>query len=183
MHSLRPDFARRVRAPAYLVMALLILSPLIELCAAAWPFDAHQAGWRLSFAGTAGASLGWPILGLFLTFLIAVLVADTSALVVVSSVSTLIGVLCFCQAALFALDALELKARVRPAMAERYDAVSAWWVIKFFAAGAILLLLAVSAWRVARILRRERKGGAERPASLVVKSPAPPSRVAASTPS
>ena len=179
MQALRPDFARRVRAPAYLIMALLVLSPLIELCAAAWPFDARQAGWRLSFAGTAGASLGWPLLGLFLTFLIAVLVADTTALLVVSSFSTLVGVLCFFQAALFALDALEMKTRVRPAMSARYDAVSAWWVLKFCAAGAILVLLSVSAWRVARTLRRERKAGADKSA-LIVKPSAPPSRVAAS---
>jgi len=56
MQSFSPDLARRVRTPGYLVMALLIVSPLIELSTAAWPFRAHEAAWRLSFAGTAGAS-------------------------------------------------------------------------------------------------------------------------------
>jgi len=180
MQSFPPDFARRVRTPGYLVMALLILSPLIELCTAAWPFQAHEAAWRLSFAGTAGASLGWPILGLFLTFALAAVAADTAALLVVSGVSILVGVLCVLQAGLFALDALQMKARVRPALAARYDVVSAWWLIKLCAAGAILFVLALSALRAAKRLRRERKTARERSASVLVAA-APAARVATSS--
>lgn len=175
MNLIRPDLARRVRTPGYLVMALLIVSPLIELCTAAWPFQIHQAAWRLSFVGTAGASLGLPILALFLTFLLAVLAADTGALLFVSGVSVLAGMLCVLEAAVFALDALEMKSRVRPALAGRYDAVSAWWLIKLCAVAAILFVLALSAFRAARSVRRERKAASDRPAILVNSPSTPPS--------
>jgi hypothetical protein len=178
MQLIRPDLARRVRTPGYLIMALLIVSPLIELCTAAWPFQIHQAAWRLSFVGTAGASLGLPILGLFLIFWLAVLAADTGALLLVSGASVLGGILCVLEAAMFALDALEMKARVRPALAARYDAVSAWWLIKLCAAGAILFVLALSAFRAARSVRRERKAASEKPATLLATSAnTPPSTV------
>jgi hypothetical protein len=178
MQLIRSDLARRVRTPGYLIMALLIVSPLIELCTAAWPFQIHQAGWRLSFVGTAGASLGLPILGLFLIFWLAVLAADTGALLLVSGASVLGGILCVLEAAMFALDALEMKARVRPALAARYDAVSAWWLIKLCAAGAILFVLALSAFRAARSVRRERKAASEKPATLLATSAnTPPSTV------
>jgi hypothetical protein len=178
MNLVRPDLARRIRTPGYLIMALLIVSPLIELCAAAWPFQVHQAAWRLSFVGTAGASLGLPMLGLFFIFLLGVLAADTSALLLVSGASVVAGAFCILEAAIFALDALEMKARVRPGLTERYDAVSAWWLIKLCVAGAILFVLALSAFRAARSARRERKAASEKSATLLV-SPVntPPSTV------
>lgn len=175
MQSFPPDLARRVRTPGYLVMALLILSPLIELSTAAWPFRVHEAAWRLSFAGTAGASLGWPVLGLFLTFLLAAAAADTGALLLVTGISILAGVLCVLQAGVFALDALEMKGRVNPALAERYNFVSVWWLIKLCATSVILFVLALSASRAARRQRRERKAAREKSASLLV---GPPPRVA-----
>jgi hypothetical protein len=77
---------------------------------------------------------------------------------------------------MFALDALEMKARVRPALAARYDAVSAWWLIKLCAVGAILFVLAMSAFRAARSVRRERKSASEKSAGLLATSAnSPPS--------
>jgi len=81
---------------------------------------------------------------------------------------------------LFALDALQLRARVNPALAERYDFVSAWWLIKLCAASVILFVLALSALRAAKRMRRERKVPTEQSASLLVGSTATPPRVATS---
>lgn len=176
------DLVRRARIPGYLVMALLIVSPLIELCAAAWPFQIRQAAWRLSFVGTAGASLGLPILGLFLTFLLALLVADKVAMWLVSVFSVCGGVLCFLEAGVFSLDALEMKAHVRAALTQRYDAVSAWWLFKLCAAGAILFVMAVSSYRAAKHVRRVAEAGAEKSTSWIVSSGGPPARTAGAPP-
>ena len=178
MQTFSSDVARRFRAPGYLVMALLVLSPMIELCTAAWPFRIHEAAWRLSFAAAAGASVGLPILGLFLAFLLATFAADTGALLVVTGASILAGILCLLQAGLFALDALEMKSRVRPGLTERYGLVSSWWLIKLCAAAAILFVVALSALRAIRRLRRERRTATQKSASLLVASPAGASRVA-----
>jgi hypothetical protein len=177
MQSFSPDLARRVRTPGYLVMALLVISPLIELGTAAWPFQVHEAAWRLSFAAAAGASLGLPVLGLFLAFLLATFAADAGALLVVTGTSIVTAILCLLQAGLFALDALEMKSRVRPGLAERYGLVSSWWLIKLCAVAAILFIVAVSALRANKRLRRERRGAAQRSAALLVGSPAAAPRV------
>ena len=42
------DNLRRLRGPGYVVTALLIVVPLVELVLAAWPFQVGQAPWRLS---------------------------------------------------------------------------------------------------------------------------------------
>ena len=174
MRPISSDLVRRARIPGYLVMAFLIVSPLIELCAAAWPFQIRQAAWRLSFVGTAGASLGLPILGLFLTFLLAALVADKFAMWIVSAFSVFGGVLCFLEAGVFSLDALEMKSHVRAALTQRYDAMSAWWLLKLCAAGVILLAMAVSSYRAAKHVRREPDLGHEKSASWLVSSGGPP---------
>ena len=178
MQSFSPDSARRFRTPGYLVMALLVLSPLIELCTAAWPFQIHEAAWRLSFAAAVGASLGLPILGLFLAFLLATFAADVGALLAVAGTSILAGILCLLQAGLFTLDALEMKSRVRPGLTERYGLVSSWWMIKLCVAGAILFVVALSALRAIRRLRRERRAAKQKSASLLVGAPAGAPRVA-----
>jgi hypothetical protein len=180
MHLIRSDLARRIRTPGYPIMALLIVSPLIELCAAAWPFQIHLAAWRLSFIGAVSASLGLPTLGLFLTFLLAVLAADTAALLIVSTVSVASGILCVVEAGMFALDALEMKSHVRPALTTRYDAVSAWSLIKLCAVAAVLFVLALSAFRAAKAARRERRAAAEKPATLLMGSASTPATPVAS---
>jgi hypothetical protein len=157
-------------------MALLIVSPLIELFVAAWPFQIRQAAWRLSFVGTAGASLGLPILALFLAFLLAALVADKLAMWLVSAFSVFGGVLCFLEAGVFSLDALEMKTHVRAALTQRYDAVSAWWLLKLCAAGVILFVMAVSSYRAAKHVRREPEAGSDKSASWLVSSGGPPPR-------
>jgi len=178
MQSFSPDLARRVRTPGYLIMALLVISPVIELCTAAWPLRIHEAAWRMSFAAAAGATLGLPILGLFLAFLLATFAGDVGALLVVIGTSILTGILCLLQAGLFALDALEMKSRVRPGLGERYGLVSSWWMIKLCAAAAILFVVAVSALRATKRLRRERRSAAQKSAALLVGAPAGAPRVA-----
>jgi hypothetical protein len=182
MRPTSSDLVRRARIPGYLVMALLVLSPWIELLAAAWPFQIHQPAWRLSFVGTAGASLGLPILALFLTFLLATLVADKLALWLVSAFSVFGGVLCFLEAGVFSLDALEMKTHVRAALTQRYDAVSVWWLLKLCSAGVILFVMAVSSYRAAKRVRRETEAGSDKAASVLVSSGGPPPRTVSAHP-
>jgi hypothetical protein len=151
--------------------------PLVELVLAAWPFQVSQAPWRLSLIGTASSVVGMPVFALFIMLVLAAISGDRSTAWFLSSVCILGAALCLLASGTFVLDALQMKAQVRAAVASRYNIASSWAVVKLCLAGATLLVLAVSSWRTAETIRREPAVRADKGAAFVVRpAPVPPER-------
>jgi hypothetical protein len=146
---------RRVRAPGYLVIALMVVAPFIEVFASGWPLQIHQPAWRLSFLGAAGSATLTPLLGIFLLFVAATIAQERGVLLLVSSFCALAATCCVIGAGMFALDALQMRAQVRTDLAVRYDIASGWALAKMGLAGLAFLVLSVSAFRGTRGARGE----------------------------
>jgi len=166
---------RRLRGPGYVVTALLIVVPLIELVLAAWPFQVSQAPWRLSLIGTASSVVGMPIFALFIMLVLAATSGDRSTAWFISSVCILGAALCLLASGAFVLDALQMKAQVRAAVASRYNIASSWAVVKLCFAGTTLVVLAVASYRTAKNMRREPPVRADKAAAFVVRPASIPS--------
>src|SRR5689334_2772350 len=108
---LQTSAARRLRVPGYVVMALMIIQPLLELYIRSSPFRIHSPAWRLSLVGNISGAISAPILGLFLMLVIAVAAEDKGVAYLVSSLSAVAAVFCLAVTGLFALDALQMKSQ------------------------------------------------------------------------
>lgn len=139
--------ARRLRIPGYLVMALMIVQPLVELYIRSAPFRIHSPAWRLTLVGNATGAVSASIVGLFFMLAIAVLAEDKPVTYVVSSVSALAAVLCIGATGLFALDALQMRSQVQANLAESYGLASGWVAVKLILSVVALGVLAISALR------------------------------------
>jgi uncharacterized membrane protein YidH (DUF202 family) len=176
------DNLRRLRGPGYVVTALLIVVPLVELVLAAWPFQVGQAPWRLSLIGTASSVIGMPVFALFIMLVLAAMSGDRGTAWLISSVCILGAALCLVGSGAFVLDALQMKAQVRAAVASRYNIASSWAVVKLCLAGVTLLVLAVASYRMAKSIRKEPPVRADRATAFVVRPTAmPPERTVGMT--
>jgi len=178
------DSARRLRIPAYLIMATTTVIQLVDVAVRAWPFRLHSPAWRLGVIGFAANAVGTSMLALLVILAIAIAVGDRGVAYVTAGVSALAGALCVVITAVFALDAVQMKTQVQANLAGQYDMASAWLVVRLVIGAVMLLLLAVSGFRIAKTVRRETpRSGVKGSGSLVVgatrpgiTSPAAPQR-------
>jgi len=71
--------------------------------------------------------------------------------------------------AVFSLDAVQMKTQVQANLANQYDMASAWLVVRMVIGATMLLLLAISGFRIAKTVRRETpRSSAKGSGSLVV---------------
>ncbi len=141
------DIVRRLRIPGYFVMTMLSVIPVVELLAAAFPPQIHQPAWRFGLVGASGAMAITTILGLFFIFTIAMISGDRAVLWVVSGFCAAAAVLCLGAAGMFPLDALQMRAQVKPEGITRYNAASAVAFLKILSACVVYATLAISSYR------------------------------------
>jgi hypothetical protein len=152
-----PELSGRLRAPGFLILVLLCLQPMAEILVAGWPLRPGLGAWRMSTLSAASGSLLLPLLGLFLIYWLAVSSGHRRITLTVAWIASVAVVFCLAGAIEFGLDALQMRAQVDPDAAGRYRIASAWVLAKLALAGTASLVLARSAFRTARLLRRENK--------------------------
>ena len=170
---LASEAVRRTRAPAYVIATLVILFPLMEIGASAWPYRTNNPEWRLGFISTAAGASTAILLGLLLIYVIGTLFDDRPVIWFVALIGTLMTALCVMAGGSFLLDALQLKGQVNPNMEGRYSVNSALALIKLGLAGFAALVVAVSAFLAGRNLRRTSRREAKMPARVMVSSSSP----------
>ncbi len=165
----RSDLAPRLRVPGYLVLGLICLQPLVDLLSAAWPPRLGVATWRFSFLGTASNSLLLPLVGLFLIYALATLLGDRTIALTIGMLTAVLGLVCLAAMGAFALDALQLRAQVRPEAAARFNIGSAWAFGKLGLGFIASIALSMAGFGTSSALSREASSrSATRPSSLVV---------------
>jgi len=167
------DHARRMRAAAYVIGALLIMVPLVETVFAALPAHLHEPPWRLGALNALAGAVGLPLVGLFLCFAIALVTSDRLVLWLVFSFCAVAGALCLVGTGAFALDALQMHGQVRAGVGTKYWIASGWAVFKISFCALAFLILAARSVGGARSVRRSSPRAPGDPRPVVVSRLAP----------
>jgi hypothetical protein len=173
MTSSAPDLIRRLRAPGYLIMAVTSILPLIDLMMAISPMHPGTVMWRFGAVGLISSAVGAPLLVLVLVYALALLSGDRKVVITVGVIAALLALLMVVGAGSFTLDALQMKGRVNPAALDKFKGASALALVKLVVMGISAIVLAVSAFRSAKLSKRETVRVTRPGATLVVGQPAP----------
>jgi hypothetical protein len=136
-------------------MATMTIVQLIDVVIRAMPFRVQSPAWRLGVVGLAANAVGTPMLAFLVILAIAVVAGDRGVVYLVAVLSALGAALCLLATGVFALDALEMKAQVQAGLSRQYDIASLWLVARVVIAAGIFLVFGISAFRVAKTVRRE----------------------------
>lgn len=161
---------RRTRAPAYVIAMLMLVFPLMELCASAWPYRINNPEWRLSVVTAAAGAATAILLALLMIYVIGALFQDRPASWFVASVSAVMTTLCVIAAGSFSLDALQMRGSVTPGLEGRFNVTTGLVLAKICLAGFGALLLAMSAFRFSRDQNRTSQRVAKKPSAVIVSS-------------
>lgn len=175
--SVPSDVIRRFRTPAYLIFTLGAVLPLVELVLAVSPARPTQVMWRFGAVGLFASAAAAPLIMLLLLFGVALLFEDRRVLYVIGTVAALAAALLLVLSGAFTLDALQMKRQVTPAAVNKFAVASVQALVKLILQGVAAAVLAVSAFRAARAIKRE-VVKPTRSSTLVVGQPAKPKGVA-----
>jgi hypothetical protein len=155
MTSTAPDLLRRLRTPGYLIMAATSILPLIDLMMAISPMHPGTVMWRFGAVGLVSSAVGAPLLVLTLIYALALLVGDRKVVIAIGVIAAILALLLLLGSGAFTLDALQMKARVNPVALDKFKGASALALLKLLVMCISSIVLAVSAFRSAKLTKRE----------------------------
>src|SRR5690348_5363901 len=155
MTSTAPELVRRLRVPGYLIMAVTSILPLIDLLMAISPMHPGTVMWRFGAVGLVSSAIGAPLLVLTLVYALALLCGDRKVVIAVGVIAAVVALLMLVGAGSFTLDALQMKGRVNPVALDKFKGASALALVKLVVMGLSSIVLAVSAFRSAKLSRKE----------------------------
>ncbi len=142
--------AQRLRLPGYAILAMLIVSQLVEVAVRSSPFRMHSPAWRLGYVSAVAGESSMVLVALFLMLLIAAFAEDRAGAFVIAGACWLLSLLFVVAIALFGLDVLQFRGQVSGALAEQYGVGSAWIAVRMVIAVILFVVLALSSLRLAR---------------------------------
>ena len=146
--SLRPaQAARAVAGPLFLVGALLVVLPALDLLLNVWPLQPGDFRWRFGVVGLLANFLLTPLLGVALLSGTAALAAAPTARRVVGAVNVAGAVLLALALGLFLLDLVQLRPTLRPEALPSFDVANARAMLKLALGAAALLWLGAAGLR------------------------------------
>jgi hypothetical protein len=132
------------------VAAALVVLPLVDVAANAWPFAPAEAAWRYGSLGLFSGFLLTPLLGVVMVLLVAAHQGH-AGLLRVTAWAALAGALgCLVCVVLFALDVLQVRNAVPTEARTTFDIGAAKAELKYVAVAVALLWLSIGGRRAAR---------------------------------
>jgi hypothetical protein len=147
-------FNRPLMAALYAVAALMIIVPLLEVVLSVWPLRLNQTSWRFGTFGLLSQTIMTPLLGLLLLVIATVLIGYWRALQAIAVLAALAALFLLIGLPLFALDAVQMRAQVRPQAMRAYDLSATMAALKLTATFFIAVFIALGSWKAARENRR-----------------------------
>ncbi len=135
------------------MVAILIVFPALDLVQGVWPVRVGDVSWRVASVGLFSRAMLTPILGLVLAYAAALLLEHRRFVRTMAVLNGLFTVTLLAVLGFYALDALELRARLA-AENRNYDIGIAFSFVKYAFALVVLLVLTVSEWRTAGTMRK-----------------------------
>ncbi|NJD19649.1 MAG: hypothetical protein FIA95_10265 [Gemmatimonadetes bacterium] len=166
---------RGMAGPAYLLAAILIVFPAIEVVAAIWPARFGDITWRVTSVNVLSGAVLLPLLGLFLAHALSIFLEQWRVVKVLSWINVALAVILVLGLGVYALDASGLRAETPRTAQFAFDLRV---VVSFARYGLGLLTLAALVYSQRRALRELRRRAqiaeAERMAGQKVKAELPP---------
>ncbi len=148
-------FANRyMRAGAYGIALLLIVMPFAETLASVWPLRLGEVNWRFGTMGFFSKAFVTPMIGALVVAAVATATEGRIALRLLAIGTLLYALVALVFSVSFVLDALQLRANVRPEARRAFELASALAFLRTVAAMVIAVLLSTGAWHLARGMRR-----------------------------
>ena len=169
----------RLGPPAYILAAILILFPVLDVLTAVWPFQPGSVTWRFSAVGLLIRVAVTPLLGLVAAYAAALLLGHARILRLLSAASGVTLLVLAVILGVFVMDGMQMRTMVSADAGTRFRAGAVAALGKAGLGLLFLTLLAMSQWRAGGALEREQRLTRPR-ASGVVVPPQNPSRVAPS---
>jgi hypothetical protein len=152
--------AQRLRLPGYAIMTMLIVSQLVDVTVRSSPFRLHSPAWRLGYLSATAGESNILLVALFLMSMIAAVAEDAIANYAIAAVSWVLSLVFLVAIVFFGLDVLQFRGQVPGALAEQYGRGSIWIGLRLAIAVGLLILLGVTALRIARTSHRSAGAGA-----------------------
>lgn len=141
------DLLRRVRTPGYVILGVSALLPLLDFAMAVMPVRIDSVAWRFGAFGLIAGAIAAPLLILLFLYVLALLLGDRKVVKTVGIVCAILTVFFIVAAGAFALDTLQMRARVQATAMNRFYLASAQAMLKLAISGFCSGVLAVSAFR------------------------------------
>jgi hypothetical protein len=147
------DYARLIRMPAYIVLAVVLIAYVSDFILTVIPFRLDVAQWRFGAIGTLSNAASAPLLILLLIFAVAAFAGDRRVLGIVGVLGAFTTLLLLVSAVDFTLDTLQMRTRLAPGQSARFAAASGQSLMKLGLQAIASVALARGAWRVLRASR------------------------------
>ena len=170
----------RLGLPAYLLAAILILFPVLDVLTSVWPFQPGSVTWRFSTVGLLIRVAVTPLLGLVAAYAAALLLGHARVLRVLSAISGVSLLVLLVVLGVFVMDGMQMRSMVSDEAVSRFRSGAVAALGKAGLGLLFLVLLAMSQWRAGGALEREQRLTRPR-ASGVVVPPQGSSRMAPSS--
>ena len=157
----------RIVGALYFVAFLLVVTPLMDLVANVYPLSPGDFRWRYGAGGLLSGFLMTPLLGATLGIAAAAVREHRLALRVQGILAVVAAVLLLVVAALFALDALQLRREAAADIASQFDIAILKAELKHGSVIIALLWLGVAAIRSSGRLGSRREGRGADPSMVV----------------
>lgn len=142
---------RQFSGAAYVVAVLLILIPVGDSLLGVWPIRAGDTNWRFGALGLGSRVVMTPALGMLVALVAAAALDHRRIMRALAVVSFLGGAAAALAATMFAFDALQTRAQVRPDSLAGFDTAAVVALVKYGLGVVTGAVLGVAGWRAARI--------------------------------
>lgn len=148
--ALTDDRGRRLRNAGLAVLGLATVIPLVEFLMSVSPMHLGSTAWRFGAMGAFSSFAMGTTVDLLLLSVLATAGGQRRLLVFLAVVSAIFGAFLLAGSALFALDALQTRARVAPGSHAIFDAATGETLVKLGLLALGTLYLSAGAFRLAR---------------------------------
>jgi len=146
---------RQMAGSAYLVAAILILFPAVELVQDAWPVRLDEVVWRVTAVGALSRMILTPLLGLLLAFALALFLEQWRVVRTLAWVNVVLVVMLAGGLVIYGLDAARVRGDLARAAQHAYDLGIVISFAKYTLGGLVLAALLYSQARVLRTVRKQ----------------------------
>jgi len=133
---------------------MLVVQELVDVVLRSSPMRPSSVQWRLGLIGGGAATVTLVLLAFLIALGIAAAAEDRIAALILAILSIIAAMLCLVAVGVFSLDALQIKAQVLANVSSAYANASVWVVVKLVLSAIIFLVLALSAFRMAKAMSR-----------------------------
>lgn len=144
------NLVRSIRWPGYVILAIAMVLPMLDLLVSVMPFRPATVVWRFGAVGLYSSAIGAPLLILFFIYVLSLMAGDRKVTLVVGILAGLITLSLVAFAGAFILDALQMRQRIQPAAQTRFMTASVQAMLKLALEGLASVVLAISAVRASR---------------------------------